>query len=145
MILFEMKRRQPVEELGIPRAARRKAAWSARREGVWMASVYGSCSSFILLVTAQFIYAKTVSELSPLRIAAVWLDAGASGAAKAWSWRVGCRNSNMRRNLNDTGSGWPSRRQTCMVRGVAGGKLGLPSWHRMNWAGNQQYENERLP
>ena len=64
MILFEMKRRQPVE-IGDSPAARRKAAWSARRERVWMASVYGSSFIFILLVTAQFIYAKTVSELSP--------------------------------------------------------------------------------
>jgi FTR1 family protein len=64
MILFEMKRRQPtpVEDSA---AARRKAAWSARRERLWMASVYGSSFIFILLVTAQFIYAKTTSQLSP--------------------------------------------------------------------------------
>jgi FTR1 family protein len=64
MILFEMKRRQPtpVEDSA---AARRKAAWSARRERLWMASVYGSSFVFILLVTAQFIYAKTTSQLSP--------------------------------------------------------------------------------
>jgi FTR1 family protein len=64
MILFEMKRRQPavVEDSA---AARRKAAWSARRERLWMASVYASSFVFILLVTAQFIYAKTTSRLSP--------------------------------------------------------------------------------
>ena len=64
MILFEMKRRQPavVEDSA---AARRKAAWSARRERLWMASVYASSFVFILLVTAQFIYAKTTSQLSP--------------------------------------------------------------------------------
>ena len=64
MILFEMKRRQPaaVEDSA---AARRKAAWSAHRERIWMASVYASSFIFILLVTAQFIYAKTTSQLSP--------------------------------------------------------------------------------
>ena len=64
MILFEMKRRQPAV-LESSAAARRKAAWSARRERLWMASVYASSFVFILLVTAQFIYAKTTSQLSP--------------------------------------------------------------------------------
>jgi FTR1 family protein len=64
MILFEMKRRQPVPVEDSP-AARRKAEWSARRERFWMASVYASSFVFILLVTAQFIYAKSVSALSP--------------------------------------------------------------------------------
>jgi high-affinity iron transporter len=64
MILFEMKRRQPAVLEGSA-AARRKAAWSARRERLWMASVYASSFVFILLVTAQFIYAKTTSQLSP--------------------------------------------------------------------------------
>ena len=64
MILFEMKRRQPAPAEDSA-AARRKVAWSARRERLWMASVYGSSFVFILLVTAQFIYAKTTSQLSP--------------------------------------------------------------------------------
>ena len=64
MVLLEMKRRQPEPVADSP-AARRKAAWSARRERLWMASVYGSSFVFILLVTAQFIYAKSVSALSP--------------------------------------------------------------------------------
>lgn len=64
MILMEMKRRQPAAVADSP-AARRKAAWSARRERLWMASVYGSSFIFILLVTAQFIYAKSVNTLSP--------------------------------------------------------------------------------
>src|ERR1700704_6105164 len=38
MILMEMKRRQPAEVADSP-AARRKAAWSVRRERLWMASV----------------------------------------------------------------------------------------------------------
>ncbi len=64
MVLFEVKRRQPVAVPESP-AARRKALWSARRERLWMASVYASSFLFIVLVTAEFIYAKSVSALSP--------------------------------------------------------------------------------
>jgi len=64
MILFEVKRREPAAVPASP-AERRKAAWSARRERLWMASVYASSFVFILLVTAEFIYAKSVSALSP--------------------------------------------------------------------------------
>ena len=46
-------------------AERRKAVWSARRERLWMASVYASSFVFIVLVTAEFIYTKSVSALSP--------------------------------------------------------------------------------
>jgi high-affinity iron transporter len=64
MVLFEVKRRQSGTLPDSP-AARRKAIWSARRERLWMASVYASSFVFILLVTAEFIYAKSVSALSP--------------------------------------------------------------------------------
>jgi FTR1 family protein len=64
MLLFDAKRRQPVAESASP-AERRKAAWTARKERLWMASVYGFSFVFISLVTAQFIYAKSVSALSP--------------------------------------------------------------------------------
>ena len=64
MILFEIKRREPMPAADSP-AARRKAAWSARRERLWMVSVYASSFVFIVLVTAQFIYAKSTSALSP--------------------------------------------------------------------------------
>ena len=60
MVLFEVKSRQPVTEAATP-AARRKALWSARRERLWMASVYVSSFLFIMLVTAEFIYAKSLS------------------------------------------------------------------------------------
>jgi len=65
MILFEARRRQPAVEVAASSAQRRKAAWSARRERLWMASVYASSFVFIVLVTAEFIYAKSVSALSP--------------------------------------------------------------------------------
>jgi FTR1 family protein len=64
MVLFEMKRRQP-DSLPESGAARRKALWSARRERLWMASVYSSSFLFIVLVTAEFVYTKSVSALSP--------------------------------------------------------------------------------
>jgi high-affinity iron transporter len=64
MVLFEMKSRQPVE---VPSAgaARRKALWTARRERLWMASVYSCSFVFIVMVTASFIYEKSASALSP--------------------------------------------------------------------------------
>jgi uncharacterized membrane protein len=60
MVLFELKSRQPAPEPATP-AERRKARWSARRERLWMASVYLSSFLFIMLVTAEFIYAKSLS------------------------------------------------------------------------------------
>jgi high-affinity iron transporter len=60
MVLFEVKSRQPLAEPTTP-AERRKALWSARRERFWMASVYVSSFLFIMLVTAEFIYAKSLS------------------------------------------------------------------------------------
>jgi len=64
MVLFEVKRREPGPLAASP-AERRKARWTARRERLWMASVYASSFVFIFLVTAEFIYAKSVSALSP--------------------------------------------------------------------------------
>ncbi|HUJ95889.1 MAG TPA: Fe-S-containing protein [Terriglobales bacterium] len=64
MVLFEVKRREPSAVSDSP-AERRKALWTARRERLWMASVYASSFLFIVLVTAEFIYAKSVSALSP--------------------------------------------------------------------------------
>jgi high-affinity iron transporter len=64
MVLFELKSRQPLE-LPASGAARRKALWSARRERLWMASVYTCCFLFIVMVTAGFIYEKSASALSP--------------------------------------------------------------------------------
>ena len=64
MVLFDAKRRAPVPELASP-AARRKAAWTARRERLWMVSVYTFSFVFIAMVTAEFVYAKSQSALSP--------------------------------------------------------------------------------
>jgi len=64
MVLFEMKSRQPVD-IPAEGAARRKALWSARKERLWMASVYVCSFFFIVMVTAGFIYEKKASALSP--------------------------------------------------------------------------------
>ncbi len=64
MVLFDAQRRQPLPEANSP-AQYRKGAWTARRERLWMASVYIFCFVFIALVTAEFIYTKSVSALSP--------------------------------------------------------------------------------
>jgi FTR1 family protein len=65
MIAFEYRRRQPVLAADASAAEKRKAAWTAKRERMWMAAVYTSSLIFIMLVTAQFIYAKSASALSP--------------------------------------------------------------------------------
>jgi len=64
MVLFDARRRQAVPEATSPAEAR-KQAWSARRERLWMASVYVFSFVFIGLITAEFIYTKNVSALSP--------------------------------------------------------------------------------
>lgn len=64
MVLFDAKRRQPIPE-SASAAERRKALWTARRERLWMGSVYTFSFIFIALVTAEFVYTKSVSALSP--------------------------------------------------------------------------------
>ena len=65
MVLFDQRRRAPEAVSVESGAARRKAAWSSHRERLWAASVYFSSFVFIVLVTAQFIYAKSTTSLSP--------------------------------------------------------------------------------
>jgi high-affinity iron transporter len=64
MVLFDAKRREAVPESASP-AERRKVAWTARRERLWMGSVYTFSFLFIGMVTAEFVYAKSQSALSP--------------------------------------------------------------------------------
>jgi FTR1 family protein len=63
MILFDAKRREPVVTSDSP-AVRRKAIWTARRERLWMASVYVFSFMFIAMMTAEFVYAKSKTALS---------------------------------------------------------------------------------
>ena len=72
MILFDQRRRQDRDNGAPPgggnsRALQRKALWSARKERLWSTAVYISSFIFIVLVTAQFIYAKSATSLSPAR------------------------------------------------------------------------------
>jgi len=69
MILFDQRRRQGLTSApsvaAESRAQQRKAQWSARRERLWSTAVYTSSFIFIVLITAQFIYAKSTTSLSP--------------------------------------------------------------------------------
>src|SRR5256885_13194840 len=51
MVLFEAKRPVPVVAPNASPAERRKAAWSARRERLWMGSVY--TFSFVLIARSE--------------------------------------------------------------------------------------------
>ena len=73
MVLYEYRQRMaksaetPDENAVQPISAaeRRKAEWLARRERLWMIAVTTCSFVFIFLVTAQFIYAKSTTALSP--------------------------------------------------------------------------------
>lgn len=68
MVLYEYRKRmaEPVEiSAAASSVERRKAAWQARRERLWMGAVCATSFVFIFLVTAQFIYAKSTTALSP--------------------------------------------------------------------------------
>jgi high-affinity iron transporter len=74
MILFDQRRRQGNRNLPPggtdSRALQRMALWSARKERLWSTAVYASSFVFIVLVTAQFIYAKSTTSLSAARAVA---------------------------------------------------------------------------
>ncbi len=64
MLLMEYrKRRAPVLD-GLQGAALRKARWSVQRERMWVTASCLATGLFILSITAEFIYAKSTSELS---------------------------------------------------------------------------------
>src|SRR5712672_387389 len=66
MMLMEYKRRAPVALSATATAAdRRRAEWSQRREKMWMTAVVATSFVFIFLSTAEFIYAKSSTALSP--------------------------------------------------------------------------------
>jgi high-affinity iron transporter len=66
MMLMEYKRRTPVKlhDTATP-AEKRKLQWSQRREKMWMTAVVATSFVFIFLSTAEFIYAKSSTALSP--------------------------------------------------------------------------------
>jgi high-affinity iron transporter len=66
MVLLEYKRRAPVAlAADATPAEKRKAAWTERREKLWMNAVVATSFLFIFLSTAEFIYAKSSTALSP--------------------------------------------------------------------------------
>ncbi|WP_263365218.1 Fe-S-containing protein [Edaphobacter bradus] len=66
MVLLEYRRRAPVTLAADATAAdKRRAQWSQRREKMWMNAVVVTSFVFIFLSTAEFIYAKSTTALSP--------------------------------------------------------------------------------
>jgi high-affinity iron transporter len=66
MMLLEYKRRTPVVlTSAATQADKRRAEWSQRREKMWMNAVVATSFLFIFLSTAEFIYAKSSTALSP--------------------------------------------------------------------------------
>lgn len=64
MLLLEWRKRRAPKTAGLEGAALRKANWTARRERLWMTASCSASCVFILLITAQFIYARETSALS---------------------------------------------------------------------------------
>jgi high-affinity iron transporter len=66
MMLMEYKRRTPTTlNAAATPADKRRAEWSQRREKMWMNAVVATSFLFIFLSTAEFIYAKSSTALSP--------------------------------------------------------------------------------
>ena len=64
MLLMEWRRRRVPSTEDLEGAALRKAKWTARRERMWVLASCGAAGLFMLTITAEFIYAKSETELS---------------------------------------------------------------------------------
>jgi uncharacterized membrane protein len=65
MTLWEWRsRRKPAPVAALEGAALRKAKWAAGREKLWMVGSCLASGMFILMITAEFIYAKSTTALS---------------------------------------------------------------------------------
>jgi len=64
MLLMEWRRRQAPNTQNLQGAALRKAKWSARRERLWILASCSAAGLFMLTITAEFIYAKSETDLS---------------------------------------------------------------------------------
>ena len=64
MLLLEWRSRRAPALEGLAGAELRKASWTAQRERLWMAASCAATALFILAITAEFIYAKSTTELS---------------------------------------------------------------------------------
>ena len=65
MVLLEYRRRAPAAAPAVSKADERMQQWTARRERFWSIMVCSTAFVFIFMVTAEFIYAKSVTALSP--------------------------------------------------------------------------------
>jgi len=72
MVLLEYARRRPqaaraavAVSVALSKAEERKQHWTARRERLWANLVVASAFVFILMVTAEFVYTRSVAALSP--------------------------------------------------------------------------------
>jgi len=64
MLLMEYRKRRAPALEGLQGAALRKARWTVQRERLWMTASCLATGLFILSITAEFIYAKSTTELS---------------------------------------------------------------------------------
>jgi high-affinity iron transporter len=65
MVLLEYRSRKPEAAVAVSKAEERKQQWTAQRERLWAGLVCGTAFVFIVMITAEFIYAKSASALSP--------------------------------------------------------------------------------
>ena len=64
MLLMEWRGRRAPDVRSLQGAALRKATWSARRERLWIVAACSAAGLFMLTITAEFIYAKSETDLS---------------------------------------------------------------------------------
>ncbi len=64
MLLMEWRRRRAPEVSHLEGAALRKAKWTARREHMWVVAACSAAGLFMLTITAEFLYAKSETDLS---------------------------------------------------------------------------------
>lgn len=65
MVLLDWGRRRGTSPGEPGSAARRKAVWTARSERLWMMGVCAASFVFILFVTAEFVYVRAETQLTP--------------------------------------------------------------------------------
>jgi uncharacterized membrane protein len=64
MVLFESRARRAPKTENLEGAALRKAQWTAQRERFWMVASCAASCVFIMLITAEFVYARAQTALS---------------------------------------------------------------------------------
>ena len=64
MVLMEYRRQKPEAIITASKADGRKLQWTARRERLWAGLVCSTAFLFIIMITAEFIYAKSTNPVS---------------------------------------------------------------------------------